>query len=87
MASMQSVIEILSQLDQKDTAQKDIPVAHYLIDLRAVMLVQKVAKAIGKNQSRYRNSIMALDNHQGLSEHQLGHLLQFLNEKFGQDIA
>lgn len=87
MTATQPVIEILSHLDRQDESEKDIPVAHYLIDLRSLMLIQKVSRVLGKNQNRYNRSDLNFRHQDGFSEHQLGYLLLFLNKKFGNDIA
>lgn len=74
------------KLDQQETKEKNIPIQHFFIDFRYLLLKPKIEQYFGSylvNDAKYK---VPIHNSNGMTEHELSILLQQLNQAYGKQI-
>lgn len=81
------VLDFVMKLDDKEISEnKNIPVKHFLIDLRFMLLKPKLEKINDWNQRDDDNFNIIDFSQDGYSQFQLSKFLLAINEVYGQEV-
>ena len=80
------VIDFVMKMDQQDNSVKNIPIQHFFIDLRYLLLKPKVELCVSRHRPRETRYRVPLKHLRGLSEHNFAMLLMALNQAYGKEI-
>jgi len=83
---MAPVIDILMKIDEEDKRVKEMPMQHYLVDLRYFLLIPKIAKVTGRYKDRYSNFEIEADGEDGICENQFSMFLKMQNDFYGDNV-
>ena len=67
--------DIIMELDREDRAKKEIPIAHYFMDMRYMLISLKIAKLTKSGAKDLDELEFAPYSIEGLSEYQLSQFL------------
>jgi hypothetical protein len=86
MNILSSTIDLIIANDIKDTSDKNIPVKHFFIDFRNMLLKPKLEKLMGGKVSEHSEFDICNVSEDGLSLFELCELINIINEAYGEEI-